>query len=225
LSTLEIEPQGKTMLEIGCGVGRVTRSFAKRFARVYALDVSEEMLQRARDLHPGYENITWLRGGGDRLAQLADQSMDFAFSYLTLQHMPSAPQGLECVREIVRVLKPGGAYCFQFNSNVNPTMNWRGRLIWAVLDRLQEPVWGLNLEFLGVRIASVLGLDFLQGGRTWHGAALSPRDVLEALWQSGGAVRGVAGWGTAETWCYGHKAGMALKPVNTGPSVISAGVP
>jgi ubiquinone/menaquinone biosynthesis C-methylase UbiE len=109
LSALGFEPLGKTMLEVGCGVGRVTRSFAGRFARVYALDVSEEMLQRGRALHQDYDNLVWLHGDGERF-ELPDDSVDFAFSYLTLQHMPSTNLALGCVREILRVLKPNGSY-------------------------------------------------------------------------------------------------------------------
>ena len=38
------QAQGKAMLELGCGAGRMTRSFAQRFSRVYAFDISAEML-------------------------------------------------------------------------------------------------------------------------------------------------------------------------------------
>jgi len=211
LSALGFEPQGKTMLEVGCGVGRVTRSFAGRFARVYALDVSDEMLRRGRDLHADYENIVWLRGDGTRFPQLADDSVDFVFSYLTLQHMPSTDLAVAYVREILRVLKPSGVYCFQFNSFVGPTMNWKGRLIWGIIDRLREPVWSLNLDPVGRGLASLFRLDPLAAGRTWHGAVLPPHEALEAVWESGGAVRGVTGWGSPLTWCYGYKKGVQTR--------------
>src|ERR1700720_2195278 len=41
------EPQGKAMLELGCGAGRMTRSFAQKLSRVYAFDISAEMLGHA----------------------------------------------------------------------------------------------------------------------------------------------------------------------------------
>jgi SAM-dependent methyltransferase len=211
LSVLGLEPQGKTMLEVGCGVGRVTRSFAGRFASVYALDVSEEMLRRGRDLHADYDNIVWLHGDGTRFPQLADDSLDFVFSYLTLQHMPSTSVALGCVREILRVLKPGGAYCFQFNSNPNPTMNWKGRSIWGIIDRLRDPVFGLHVEYASRALASLLRLDPLAAGRTWHGAVLLPHEVLQAIWESGGVVRQVTGWASPLTWCYGYKMGVRTR--------------
>src|ERR1700733_10730609 len=42
------EPTGGAMLELGCGAGRMTHSFATRFRRVIACDVSSEMLARAK---------------------------------------------------------------------------------------------------------------------------------------------------------------------------------
>src|ERR1700735_3941382 len=53
------DPQGESMLELGCGAGRMTRSFAQRFSQVYAFDISNEMLGHARSLYPEAANIIW----------------------------------------------------------------------------------------------------------------------------------------------------------------------
>ena len=50
-------PEGKTMLELGCGAGRMTHSFATRFRKVIALDVSAEMIDRGQQMLRGLENI------------------------------------------------------------------------------------------------------------------------------------------------------------------------
>src|SRR5256885_8096495 len=39
LETLQFDPRGKSMIELGCGAGRMTRSFAQRFAQVTAVDI------------------------------------------------------------------------------------------------------------------------------------------------------------------------------------------
>ncbi len=39
LERIGFNPTGKVMLELGCGAGRMTRSFAARFNTVYALDI------------------------------------------------------------------------------------------------------------------------------------------------------------------------------------------
>src|SRR5881628_2435738 len=46
-----------TLVEIGCGIGRMTRSLADRFYRVIALDVSPEMIDRARRSNPHLGNV------------------------------------------------------------------------------------------------------------------------------------------------------------------------
>jgi ubiquinone/menaquinone biosynthesis C-methylase UbiE len=48
LDRIGFSPAGKTMLELGCGAGRMTRSFATQFGYAIALDISAEMLDRAQ---------------------------------------------------------------------------------------------------------------------------------------------------------------------------------
>jgi SAM-dependent methyltransferase len=46
------------VLDVGCGVGRLTRVLAQRAAHVHAIDVSAEMLQRARELNAHLTNVS-----------------------------------------------------------------------------------------------------------------------------------------------------------------------
>jgi ubiquinone/menaquinone biosynthesis C-methylase UbiE len=205
VAKLEIQTEGRAILELGCGVGRMTRSFARRFSTVYALDISPEMLRQGRALHPDFANIVWMQGDGQGLGMFADARLDFVFSFIVLQHMPTAELGLNYVREMLRVLKPGGAFCFQFNNRQAPTMNWRGRMVWRMLDRLREPLLGLNLQGLAKKLSLALGLNPLYAGRTWHGAVLDGDGLLEAVRQSSGTIHGSSGWGTQAAWCHGRK--------------------
>jgi len=118
--------QQKKMLEIGCGVGRMTRSFAQRFRSVLAIDLSPEMLSRARVLNAGNENITWIRGNGTDLDPVASSSADFVFSYLVLQHLPQKQLIRAYISEMFRVLSPGGLCLFQFNGTNHGNMNLEG---------------------------------------------------------------------------------------------------
>jgi SAM-dependent methyltransferase len=205
LCKLGFAPAGKSMLEVGCGVGRVTRSFARRFTTVLALDISEEMLRRGRELNKDFANIVWVWGNGGTLEVVPSDSMDFVFSYLVLQHLPAKELVLSYVREMLRVLKPGGAYCFQFNGCLRPTMNWKGRLVWGLIDRSMEPHRGVLTRAAGRGLVSALSLDGLAAGKSWRGAAVPARQVLETVWQAGAAVHGVTGWGDPRTWCHGKK--------------------
>jgi SAM-dependent methyltransferase len=192
---------GKRMLELGCGAGRMTPSFAKRFEQVYAFDLSREMLFRARRTHTSQKNILWLLSNGADLSCVASDSMDFVFSYLVLQHLPEEALALQYIREMVRVLRPGGVFLFQFNGGFEKTMNWRGRLAWRVVDAL----WATGLGMLSRTVASALGLDPALAGKSWRGASIAAGSVNECAHASSGVVREINGENTPMAWCCGVK--------------------
>lgn len=99
---------GDAVLEIGCGVGRMTRVLAARARTVVALDVSDEMLTRARELNPDLAGVCWTLGDGVSLAGLDDGSFDACVSTVVLQHVPDPEITLGYVRELGRVLRSGG---------------------------------------------------------------------------------------------------------------------
>src|SRR6266566_1089265 len=192
---------GKRMLELGCGVGRMTHSFARRFEQVYAFDISREMLSRARQIHSGETNILWLLSSGANLACVASDSMDFVFSYLVLQHLPEQALALQYIREMVRVLRPGCAFLFQFNGGFVPTMNWRGRLAWGIVDAL----WSANLGPLSRAAASAMSLDPAVVGKSWRGASIASSAIFECVRASDIDVVEITGANTPMAWCCGIK--------------------
>jgi SAM-dependent methyltransferase len=105
------------VLDIGCGVGRMTRALAVRVRHVHALDVSGEMLRLARERNPHLRNVDWLHGDGSSLGVLADASVDGCFSHVVFQHLPRAEMTLGYVREMGRVLRPGGWALFQVSTD------------------------------------------------------------------------------------------------------------
>ena len=201
LEQLQWEPQGKTMLELGCGAGRMTRSFARRFAHVYATDISPEMLRHARALFPEAINVDWALVNGTDLTGLSDQTVDFAFSYIVLQHMPTAEFAFQYLREMLRVLKADGIFLFQFNSLRTSSMNWKGRTAWKMVDF----PWALGFRGVSRRIAILLGLPPEIAGKSWRGASLDVIAVRETIQAAGGVVQELAGEGTPMTWCHGLK--------------------
>jgi len=197
------EPAGKTMLEVGCGTGRMTRSFARRFETVWAFDLSPEMQRRGQALLGDFENVRWVLGDGTSLGAIEARSMDFAFSYLVLQHLPTQQLVLDAIREMLRVLKPGGLFLFQFNSAQRPTMNWKGRLIWGTVDLL----WALGLKRASHSTASWFHLDPEMAGKSWRGAAVEIQPVLQTLRSAGAPHVQVTGEATPMAWCWGTKSG------------------
>lgn len=201
LEQLAWEPRGKSVLELGCGAGRMTRSFAERFSYVCAFDISNEMLVRAKALLPNASNINWFLGNGTDLRGVNDEALDFAFSYIVLQHMPEPALAHRYIREMLRVLRPDGAFLFQFNSVPQMTMNWKGRLAWGIVDL----PWALGFRRASQGLASLLGLSPEMAGKSWRGASLRVDEVRRTVEAAGGVVRIMAGENTPMTWCCGRK--------------------
>src|SRR5262249_55446930 len=133
--------QGKTMLELGCGTGRMTRSFAAKFGHVIGFDISEEMLKQAKALQRENNRIEWKQGNGSDLGGIPSGRVVFVFSYLVLQHLPEESLVHSYIGEMLRVLSPGGVCLFQFNGSPEKGMNWTGRAAWTLIDAL----WSLRL--------------------------------------------------------------------------------
>jgi ubiquinone/menaquinone biosynthesis C-methylase UbiE len=101
------------MLEIGCGIGRMTRHLAEAFGEVHATDVSAEMINQARERLRNYPNVHLHETSGVDFAELPDDYFDMVFSVYVFQHVPDAEVIHSNIRDACRVLKPGGMFKFQ----------------------------------------------------------------------------------------------------------------
>jgi ubiquinone/menaquinone biosynthesis C-methylase UbiE len=118
LGTLGLAVRGTDhVLDVGCGVGRLTRVLARDAAHVTALDVSPEMLAKAQELNPQLGNVEWVLGDGETLTGIEDASVDAVVSHVVLQHIPSAKIQLGYITEFGRVLKPGGWAAFGLSTD------------------------------------------------------------------------------------------------------------
>jgi SAM-dependent methyltransferase len=101
------------VLEIGCGAGRMTRALAQVFGEVYAVDVSGEMIAKAREGLADLTNVHLFQNNGADLAVLGEVRIDFAFSYIVFQHIPCREVIYSYAREVYRLLRPGALFKFQ----------------------------------------------------------------------------------------------------------------
>lgn len=110
------EGEGLTLLDLGTGSGTLARGAAARWARlaVVALDLSPAMLDAARGLAEAelpadaLSRVTWRRGEAAATG-LPTASIDVAVSSFVLQLVPDRPAAM---REVRRVLRPGGHFAF-----------------------------------------------------------------------------------------------------------------
>lgn len=94
------------ILEVGCGAGSMTGYLAAQGFDVIGTDVSEVLLQYARDRHPGCRFERML----GEVLRFADSSFDLVVSFDVLEHIPDVDGHM---REVARVLRPGGHYLLQ----------------------------------------------------------------------------------------------------------------
>ena len=97
------------LLEAGCGTGRMTPSFAAKCDRLVAVDFSLRSLQRNRAnlRRRGVRNVDLIQADICRLP-LRSEAFDRVVSCQVLEHIPTTECRESAVRELARVLRPGG---------------------------------------------------------------------------------------------------------------------
>ena len=110
LQGLALSPDSR-VLEIGCGIGRLLRPMAGRFAEVHGVDISAEMVKRGRAGLSDLSNVHLQQTDGS-LAAFPDQYFDFCYSWRVFLHVPRKEFVLQYFQEAARVLKPGGVFRF-----------------------------------------------------------------------------------------------------------------
>lgn len=97
-------PQKREMaLEVGCGTGDFARTLARHFERVIAIDLSPEMVRRARELSRSVGNVE-VRQADILTWELPLATFDCIVSIATLHHLPLE----EALTKLAAALRPGG---------------------------------------------------------------------------------------------------------------------
>lgn len=99
-----------TVVEIECGVGRLTRVIAAEVGRVIALDISEKMLAIARQAN--LPNVDFRVAQGFALPGIQDKWVDLSLGYCVFQHLPSRTALKSYLSEMHRVTKAGEMVAF-----------------------------------------------------------------------------------------------------------------
>ena len=107
------DPRQMRVLELGCGAGRVTRALAGVFGEVHAVDVSPEMVARARAAVSEAGNARVHEIDGAKLDPLGHLTFDFAYSCCVFHHISSVDVIRSLVLEVGKRLKPGGLFKFE----------------------------------------------------------------------------------------------------------------
>lgn len=102
--------EDRTVLDFGCGIGRVARALAPKAARVIGLDLSPGMIAEARRRSAGLGNVEWLVGNGRDLAGVETAAVDLMIAADSFPYLAAAGEAAldAMLGEAARVLRPGG---------------------------------------------------------------------------------------------------------------------
>ena len=103
LAALELQPSDE-LLDVGCGTGAAVRNAASLVTRAVGLDLSPGMIEGAQRLAAQLDNAAFEPGDAETLP-FADGAFSAILSSTSFHHYP---QPEKAVREMARVLAPGG---------------------------------------------------------------------------------------------------------------------
>ena len=143
------------ILEIGCGVGRMTKYLGELFGEVYGVDVSEEMIRVGKNRLKSISNVHLYCNSGSDLSMFPDNYFDFALSYIVFQHIPEKEVIINYINETYRVLKPNKMFKFQVQGYLGEEYLKAEKDTWLGVSFSQEEMEqianSLNFEVITMR--------------------------------------------------------------------------
>ncbi len=160
--------EGMRVLEVGCGRGVGTEQILNRFgaSSVLAMDLDPDMVRLARKRLMKYPADRLSLTVGDVTAiQAEDQSFDAVFDFAIIHHVPVWQDAL---KEIHRVLKPGGRFFFQeVTSHALEKWSYQTFMVHPDENRFSGTEFINELERLGIQVGikktEKYGGDFVYG--------------------------------------------------------------
>jgi ubiquinone/menaquinone biosynthesis C-methylase UbiE len=120
----EAHSNGRTVLEVACGTGRVAIRLARDGVEVVGLDLSSAMLDVAREKSAGMSNIRWVQGDM-RSFQLSETFGLVIIPGHAFQNLLTAADQIACLESIERHLGPRGTLVVHLD---HQNVSWLGDL-------------------------------------------------------------------------------------------------
>ncbi|HUS52334.1 MAG TPA: class I SAM-dependent methyltransferase [Candidatus Bathyarchaeia archaeon] len=108
-------PTKNLVVDIGSGFGRLTKIYVSSFNQCYLVDPSAKLVRLAKKMLQEYKNIYFQKGKAERLP-LPDEKFDLAISIRVAHHLPDLEKP---IKEVHRILKPGGFLILEFANKIH----------------------------------------------------------------------------------------------------------
>ncbi|MCE9592506.1 MAG: class I SAM-dependent methyltransferase [Planctomycetes bacterium] len=130
---------GKRVLEIGCGIGTDTVSFASAGAHVTAVDLSEKSIELARqrvELYGLSDRVRFLHANAEQLADhLPGETFDLVYSFGVIHHTPHPQRVMTQVRKLTA---PGSTV------KIMVYHRYASKVFWIMLTQGYGRFWKLD---------------------------------------------------------------------------------
>lgn len=110
-------PKGKMIYDLGCGNGYIARNLARKGAKVYASDISSELIKIAKEKSKDL-NVTYSVRDGIDFSGFKSEEFDVVVMNMVVHYIKDIDK---LFAGISKVLKPGGILAFSTNHFFRPT--------------------------------------------------------------------------------------------------------
>jgi SAM-dependent methyltransferase len=187
--------RGRRALDLGCGTGRHTLALVEAGAEVVALDLTPEMLARARQrprFREAASHVLWVRHALPRPLPLRDATFHIAVLGLVAEHLSDADLRAT-LAEVARVLAPGGRCLLSALHPDRTAEGQRARFI-DPESGLRRPIRTFHRTSADYRAAATSAGLVLTGERVLTVPAGLAERLPRARPYIGRALGWVAGW-------------------------------
>lgn len=166
---------GDSVLDFGCGAGRLSNAIAGYAQEVVGVDIAQSMIDEANRINQHPDRVRFTHFDGHRLP-FDDDTFDSVVSLISLQHAHPAVQ-LVCLVELQRVVRPGGVLVLQIPSHPRKPDDLEPSAMRAAIELVDPPARLGVGQFVSVRARITNTGDarwpaghLIRLGNHWHAA-------------------------------------------------------
>jgi 2-polyprenyl-3-methyl-5-hydroxy-6-metoxy-1,4-benzoquinol methylase len=163
----EEKMKSMNVLDIGCGTGRLMRGMAPYFASVDGIDISDEMISKAKVDNAEIKNLSFHVGDGVSLDVISNQKYDLIYSFIVFQHIPNRKFIKNYFLNSYKHLKDGGFFIAQVRG-------YPGKLMHGLSEKNYK---GFDTFYIALNRKLGVPIPYVRKYNTVFGAFYKPFEI------------------------------------------------